>query len=157
VWQSFSTVVLAGIGAFIANFAAKFIESWVRRSQQIETQRDADLHEIVATVKLIGELSEKFWTKSAAELGTEDLILQSHLKAEQHHLAEVIAEIFSGTDKWDCDIQVHKLATVATGGNFGEPDREAEPGRLAEILITVRALTREAKKGRRRLKRRLMA
>ncbi|WP_036578322.1 hypothetical protein [Brucella anthropi] len=157
MWGALTTIFLAGIGAFIANFAAKWIESWSRSSQSIETQRDADLQEILLSAKLLCDHSEKFWVKSAIDLGSDDIILRAHMIAQQHQLAEIISELFKGPDKRDCDVEFHKLATAATGGNFGEPDREAEPGRLNEILIASRSLERCAKKARRKLKRKFMA
>ncbi|UXS09187.1 hypothetical protein [Agrobacterium tumefaciens] len=157
MWQSFTTIILAGIGAFIANFAAKYIESWVRRNQLIEAQRDADLQDIFGTITQICDLSEKFWPLSAEALGSQDQILRSHIVALQHHLAELVAEVFTGKDKWDCDVQLHKLMMAATGGDFGEPDREAEAGRLTEIFIASRALNRSTKKARRKLPRRFLS
>jgi len=129
----------------------------VRRSQSVEAQRDADLQEMVATTKLIGELSEKFWTKSAVELGPEDQMLRSHIMAAQHHLAEINSELFTGQIKWDCDVQLHKLMMAASGGAFGDDDREAEPGRLTEILIAANSVSRQVKKGRRKLPRSFMS
>lgn len=151
------TLLLAGIGAFIANFAAKFVEAQVRRSQVGETQRDADLQDLVVAAGLLGALSEKFWTKSATELGTEDQILRSHLMAQQHNIAELVNSLFSGENKWDCDVQVHALFKAATGGNFGDENREAEPGRLTEILIAVHSLVHKAKAARRNIKRHFLA
>ncbi|WP_247997407.1 hypothetical protein [Brucella tritici] len=148
---------MAGIGAFIANFAAKWIESWSRSSQSVESQRDADLQEILLSAKLLCDHSEKLWVKSAAELGSDEIILRAHMIAQQHQLAEIISELFKGTDKQDCDVEFHRLATAATGGDFGDPNRDAEPGRLNEILIASRSLERRAKKARRSLKRKFMA
>ncbi len=155
--QSLSTVLFAGIGAFIANFAAKYIESWVRRSQLLEAQRDTDLQDIFTTIAQICEISEKFWPTSGPELGLEDQILRAHMVALQHHLAELLGEVFTGPDKWDCDIQLHRLMEASTGGSFGDADREAEAGRLTEIFIASRALNRSAKKARRKLPRRFMS
>lgn len=151
--ESLTTIILAGIGAFIANFAAKYIESWVRRNQAIEAQRDTDLQDIFGTLDQICDLAEKFWPLSAESLGSQDQVLRSHMVALQHHLAELVAEVFTGKDKWDCDLQLHKLMMAATGGDFGEPDREAEAGRLTEIFIASRALKQSTKRARRKLPR----
>lgn len=157
MWQGIGTVMLAGVGAFIASFAAKVIESWVRKSQTVEVQRDADLSDILQMSAKICELSEKIWSSRAADLGHEDAVMRAHVLASQHHLAEVVNDIFTSPGKWDCDIQLHKLMIAATGGDFGEPDREAEPQRLTEIFIAARALDRAAKAARRNLPRQFMS
>lgn len=157
MWQSVGTVLLSGIGAFLAGFAAKWLESWSRGSQIVEAQRDADLADILASAKDLTDIAEKFWTKSATVLGEEDAILKAHMVAAQHHIAEVIAILFKGPAKWNCDVCFHRLALAATGGDCGEPDRDAEPQRLAEILIAFYAIQREVKMARRSLRRSFMA
>lgn len=157
MWQSVSTVILAGVGAFIATFAAKLIESFVRKSQSIEGQRDADLAEILQMSSIICDRAEKFWSKSAAELGPENAVLRAHILASQHNLAEVVNRLFTSPGKWECDVKLHKLMIAATGGDFGEPDRDAEPQRLTEIFILSRALDHSAKAARRNLPRKFMS
>lgn len=151
--QSFWTLVFAGIGAFIASLVAKLVEAWVRRSQTTETQRDSDLQDLIAAAKLFGELAEKFWPKSATDLGEQDQILQAHMKAQQHNISQLVDSLLTGKNKWNCDTQSVKLFNVATGGQFGEPDRPAEPQRLSGILIEMHALVHEAKAARRQIKR----
>ncbi|MGQ3211614.1 hypothetical protein [Shinella sp.] len=147
------TILLAGIGAFIANFGSKYVETLFQRSKTAEEQRDADVLDLIAAARSLGELSERFWVKSAEDLGVEDQILRSQMIAQQHNIAELVSTLFTGQIKWDCDVKVHYLFTAATGGDFGEPDREAEPGRLTEIFIAVHGLVHQAKAGRRKTRR----
>lgn len=118
------TLLLAGIGAFIANFAAKFVEAQVRRSQVGETQRDADLQDLIVAAGLLGALSEKFWTKSATELGTEDQILRSHLMAQQHNIAELVNSLFraktSGTVTSRCTLSSRRQRAETSATKTGK-------------------------------------
>jgi hypothetical protein len=157
LWQPLGTVLLSGVGAFLASFAAKWVESWSRGGQRIEAQRDADLAAILESIRKLVVLAEEFWTNSAEALGPRDATIQAHMVAVQHNLAELIAVLYTGSDKWDCDICFHKLAIAATGGSYGDPERTAEPEHLAEILIASYSLERQVQKARRNLRRRFMA
>ncbi|WP_094507047.1 hypothetical protein [Brucella thiophenivorans] len=154
---AFGTIFLAGTGALIANFTAKWIESWSRSSQSVEAQRDADLQDMIKSIQLLGEYTEKFWLNSAKDLGSEDIVLRAHMVAQQHEVTQIISDLFKGPEVSECNDEFLKLASAATGGSFGDPDREVEAGRLSEVLIASRSLERKAKKARRNLKRKFMA
>ncbi|WP_162911535.1 hypothetical protein [Shinella zoogloeoides] len=150
--EAFWTIVLAGIGAFIANFGAKYVETLFQRSKNSEDQRNSDLQDLIAAARSLGEMSERFWVKGASDLGMEGQVLRSQMIAQQHNIAELVETLFTSPIKWDCDVKVHALIEHATGGDFWEPDREADPGRLTAILVAVHGLVHAAKAGRRKMR-----
>ncbi|MCL6708613.1 hypothetical protein M8R20_16590 [Pseudomonas sp. R2.Fl] len=149
--------MLSGLGALIATLISKLIDSFVRHSQSVEARRDDDLAEMITTANLLAQLCEKFWTKSATELGGDNQLLRSHIIAAQHLLTEINAELFTGQPKRECDVLLFRLFDAASGGNFDDPEREAEPGCLTKILIGRNALLREARRSRRKLRRKLLS
>lgn len=151
------TVIAAAVGAFLANLIAELIKARVRRGQFIEAARDEDLASIVKMVDELQTLSTDYWTSSGAELGQRESILRARMVARQQHILDLVADLFSGGAKMDCDVLATKLLDAVGGGDFGDPDRPAEPERLTAVFQNGLSFTHLVKKCRRKLKRGLLA
>lgn len=153
----FYTIAAAGSGAFLANFAAEIIKAWVRRSQSVELNRDDDLKEILKAIAEVQELSEKFWMSSNDELGKDCAIIRSRILARQQYVLGLIASLLSGDTKKNCDYEFTYVMNAVSGGDFMEPDRQAEPNRLIEIQQKCLKFCHTARVARRQLHRGIMA
>lgn len=154
---SATTLISSAIGALLATLAAEFIKSLVRRTQLAETQRDIDLADILNCIIDINATAEKYWLKSAAELGADRYVMEAQIRAKLHHTAKLIAGLFSAPLKYECDTAHHKLMDAVSGGNFGEPDREPMPERLTHVSVTAMDLRHIVSTQRRKLKRGVLA
>lgn len=151
------TLIAAGVGAFLANFFAEMVKGWVRRSQSVEAARDEDLGTMLKMIDELQEIATEYWTATGAELTNREPVLRARIVARQQHLLELIAHLFTGGPKRECDVLVTKLLDAVGGGDFGEPDRPAEPERLTAVYQHSLAFIHLAKKCRRGLKRGLLA
>jgi hypothetical protein len=152
------TVLWAGVGAFIAHFVTQGGDAFIRHSQLRESQRDADLAEILLTVERMGDICKRYWISAATESPKDDLVARSEIMAAQTRLLELIALLYKGSKtKQDCDVELHRLIDAATGGDFADPDRQPDPGRLTLVLIACAKLAHQAKTTRRKLRRRFLA
>lgn len=151
------TLVAAGVGAFLANFIAEIIKGQVRRSQSLELARDEDLATMLRMVEDLQDLATTYWLSGAAALEEQEPVLRARIVARQQHLLNLIAHLFTGNPKHECDVMATSLLDAIGGGNFGEPDREAEPQRLASVYNYSLSLSHLAKRCRRELKRGLLA
>jgi len=147
------TVAAAGVGAFLANIIAELIKGQVRRSQSEETAHDDDLASIVKMVEELQILATEYWTSSGTELGAKECILRARIVSSQQHILNLVAHLFRGDAKKDCDVLATKLLDAIGGGDFGDPDRPAEPERLTAVYQYGLSFIHLSKKCRRALKR----
>jgi len=148
----FTTVVSALIGAFVANFAAEFVKSHVRKNQKTESDRDAILTEIEDTILRLQEYGERFWAVDASELGNDNAVLQARIKGNQHYLSESVSALFSSNDKRECDIEIVKLLNALSGGEFDSKNRTKSLSNLTDIQLFSLKLKHIAKRNRRMMK-----
>lgn len=154
---SYGTVLAAGIGAFIANFAAEWIKALVRKSQLVEVNRDQDLASLLKSVEELQTIAEEFWSKSAADLGVRDAILRAKIISKQTHVLNLVASLFTGPLKYDCDAAFTPVMTALSGGDFGDADRAAAPEFLTDIFQHSQAFSQLAILRRRGLPRGVLA
>lgn len=158
MWASIGqTLVAAAVGAFAANFIAELVKGQVRRSQSQESARDDDLATMLRMVEELQGLATDYWTESGGDLGAREPILRARIVARQQHVLELIAHLFSDDPKRECDVLITKLLHAVGGGDFGDPDRPAEPERLTAVYQHSLAFIHLAKKCRRGLKRGILA
>ena len=143
----------AGVGAFIANFAAEFVKGRVRKSQSVESARDEDLGRLLRMVSDLEELATEYWTASGPSLGSNEILLRAKIVARQQHLLELIAHMFTGQPKRECDVVVTDLLDAIGGDDFGVPDRDAHPERLTAVYQYSLKFGHLAQKKRRSLRR----
>lgn len=151
------TLFAAALGAFVANFIAEVVKGRVRRSQSLEAARDDDLRSMLLMVDELQSLSTDYWTATGAELGGRETILRARIVARQQHLLDLIAHLFTGDAKRDCDVMVMKLLDAVGGGDFGDPDRGAAPERLTGVYQYGLSFSHLATTSRRGLKRGILA
>jgi hypothetical protein len=151
------TLLAAGIGAFLANLIAEVIKGQVRRSQSMEAARDEDLATLLRMLDELQDLATTYWLSDVAGLGAQEPVMRARMLSRQQHLLDLIAHLFTGAPKRDCDVLATRLMDAVGGGSFGEPDRLAEPQRLASIYGHGLALAHLAKRCRRDLRRGLLA
>jgi hypothetical protein len=157
IWAAAGTLVAAGIGAFIASFVAEFVKGRSRKSQYIESARDEDLARILLMVAELETLATDYWTESGPSLAEREILLRARIVARQQHLLELIAHLFNGDAKRECDVVVTDLLDAIGGGDFGDPDREAQPERLTGVYQYGLKFGHLAQKMRRSLKRGMLA
>lgn len=151
------TLIAAGLGALLANFFAELVKGFVRRSQLHEAVRDDDLATMLSLVEQLDSLATDYWSHSGAELAERETLLRAKIVSRQQHLLALIADLFNGEPKRDCDVVITRLLNAVGGDSFGEPDRPAQPERLTAVYLECLAFTRIAKKSRRSLKRAFLA
>jgi hypothetical protein len=147
----------AGIGAFIASFAAEFVKGRSRKSQSVEAARDEDLARILRMVTELEALATEYWTVSGPSLAGKEILLRAQIVARQQHLLELVADLFSGQSKRECDVVVTDLLDAIGGGAFGDPDRAEQPERLTAVYQYSLKFGHLAQKMRRALKRGMLA
>lgn len=147
------TLFAAGVGAFFANFIAEFMKSLVRKSQNIELARDDDLSTLLKWVDEMQVLATEYWTKSGQDLGSEEPVLRARIVARQQNTLDIVAHLFNGDPKRVCDVDFTRFMDAVGGGDFGEPDRPADPRRLVSVYRLGLAFMHLAKRSRRNLKR----
>lgn len=152
-----TTALAAAIGAFVATLGAEFVKAYVRKSQATETARDDDLATLLRMIADLEELGVSYWSRSSTEAGEKEQRLRSKILARQRHSMELVAHLFTGVDKRECDVALVKLIEAVAGGSFGEPDRGAEPERLPSIMADCLSLSHLVKRCRRRLPRAYLA
>ncbi|QNQ62421.1 hypothetical protein IB024_01280 [Brucella sp. 6810] len=151
------TVFAAGVGALVANFIPELIKSFSRKGQVTEANHDDDLKEILKSVSEIQELSEKFWLASDEELGKDCAVLRARILSRQQYVLGLVASLLKGEDKRSCDYQFTSVMNAASGGDFMEPDRPPEPGRLIAIHKECLQFCHAIKAARRNLPRSILA
>ncbi|MGO4619024.1 hypothetical protein AB4Z34_05280 [Ensifer sp. 2YAB10] len=151
------TLVAAGVGAFLANIIAELIKGQVRKSQSQEAARDEDLGSLVKIVTELQDLATEYWSQSGEELAGKEVLVRAQIVARQQHLLELISHLFTGQPKRECDVEVTRLLDAIGGDDFGVPDREAQPERLAAVYQRSLSFTHLAKRTRRGLRRNLLA
>lgn len=147
----------AGIGALLANFAAELVKGVVRRSQSKEAARDEDLLSILDLISTLRRLATEYWVASGPDLGPREVLLRAEIVSSQQHLLDLIAHLFEGDPKRECDVVATHFLMAIGGGDFGNPDREAATERLATIYKYGLEFSHLAKTSRRNMKRSLWA
>jgi hypothetical protein len=151
------TLVAAGLGALIANFAAEWVKGLVRKGQAIESARDEDLGLIHRMVEELQEISTSYWSSSGLQLGDKEPQLRAQIVARLQHINELVAALFTGPPKHECDVLLISVMDSVGGGDFGEPDRSAAPERLTAIYKNCLSFAHLARQQRRLLKRGLLS
>ena len=155
---SFGTILAAAVGAFFANFVAEFVKSLVRKGQLREQNRDEDLKAILRTVDDLQALCETYWSAAAEAHGDREIVLRAHIVSKQQYVLSLVASLLtSKTGKYDADAAFTDVANAMTGGDFGEPARGAEGGRLTEIFNKCLQFRHLVERKRRALKRSFLA
>lgn len=152
-----TTAVSAAAGTIFGLVLKELLAGIVRRSQKIETNRDSDVAEIYSTIESIRDLADEFWTKSASELAERDMIVSGRLTAGLHQTNLLYTGLFTGPAKQDCDVAHLHFMDAVGGGEFGQPDRQAEPFRLATVHSTALTLKDVIRRRRRDLPRNLFS
>ena len=79
-----TTAVSAATGTIFGLVSKELFSGIIRRNQNTEANRDSDVAEINATIEIVRDLSDEFWTKSATELAEKDMIAFGRLTAGLH-------------------------------------------------------------------------
>jgi hypothetical protein len=148
-----TTIFAAGVGAFIAHFAAEYAKAVGRKSQSAEQIRDEDLDEILVTTRELQELAVAFWGKGCADLGQDAFDIKAKIVARQHHVLTVVARLFSEASKRDCDASFTYLMDAVSGDNFDDPDRPPSPERFSTIYLNTLNFCHTVKVSRRKIPR----
>lgn len=142
----------AAVGTMFGLFATEWVSSVVRKHQRHEKARDDDVEEIISTIESVRALVDEYWTNTPADLAARESVLNGRIVGGLHHLNLLIAGLFTGPAKRECDLCAFRFSDAAGGGAFGVPDRLAEPARLSAVHSAALTLKHRVKTERRKLK-----
>ncbi|MCJ8138577.1 hypothetical protein [Falsirhodobacter halotolerans] len=136
------------LGAASGPFLKNFIEGWFARGIRFRANNQAMVDEACEHLDIVLEEAFSYWNSSAADLGKHDTIYAARITMRLHHVSHLIAQRFESHPKVSVSLaqKISDLMSYATGGTFGEPDREAEPRLLSAIGQSVLSLEREIKR-----------
>tara|TARA_R110002020_G_scaffold10801_22_gene41092 strand:- start:16543 stop:16971 length:429 start_codon:yes stop_codon:yes gene_type:complete len=138
-------------------FATEWVSGVVRRHQRHEKARDDDVDEIIATIDAVRTLADEYWSTSPSELGARESILDGRIVGGLHHINLLIAGLFTGPAKRECDVAAFRFSDASASGDFGDPDRQAEPARLSSVHSAALTLKHLVRTQRRKLKYKTLA
>jgi hypothetical protein len=128
----FSTLVAAALGAFFANIIAELIKAQSRASALVESNRDSDLAAILRSLDEMQSLGEKYWSQGSAALADDEPMLRGKIVARQQYVSSLVASLFTGPRKHECDVEFMSVIDSLSGGDFG-PGCPSELERLQSI------------------------
>lgn len=153
----FGVALSAAIGTMFGLFATEWVSSLVRKHQRHEKARDDDVAEIVATIEAVRDLADEYWTQEPSALKDREAVLRGRIIGGTHHINLLIAGLFTGDPKRECDVCSFRFSDAVGGGSFGNSDRQAEPERLFAVHSAALTLKHRITAERRKLRYKALA
>ncbi|NPD21470.1 hypothetical protein [Alterinioella nitratireducens] len=151
-WEAFSAAIF---GTVFGPVVTRLLSTWFGRSLRKEQDRDDQLDQLCGILELLLDDCVAFWGVPAQEMGHDRAQLMATISARLHAINGLQNQLFFGhnTSLKAAQKEWRDLHRAATGANFDEEDRPADPARLTAILQVGWTLKRVLKSRRQALPR----
>lgn len=152
---SWATFFAGAAGAFMAHFVAKFVDRQFLIGVEVERRKDEDLTAFCQSIDVIQDSCVEMWLQSPKALGIRDIELQAKITGNLKLLSLINSELFRyDIEKKDANKKfIGKLIRVASGKDFGDPDRQIDNGIVVGITEKTMRLKHQVRLSRRSLPR----
>ncbi len=153
------TVLSAGVGAFLAQFAAAFVKAKVGQGRYLEKCRDADLEALNAATEELRTCCKTFYSSDAKADPLGNKILATRIVGLFRHINGNIHCLFH-PDEGSTQAAYNELKPIyrkVTGDQLSDPERIQDFEMLAKVEIWVASFRINNIRRRRKMRRSFLA
>lgn len=144
------------VGVLVGPLVPRVFDYLINREALRETDRDVLLDDITSSLDMVLDSCERYWLSTGGDPEADD-VFYARIVAGLHHVNMMLIELFPDEreHRKKCREEWTALHQVATGGEFGSPDRPRDPRRLVAIQQDGLTLKRGVRLRRKKLPRRM--
>ncbi|WP_339690080.1 hypothetical protein [Celeribacter baekdonensis] len=147
-----ATLFSAGIGALLSSLLVKLLDHFVVISSVLEKQRDADLEIIRKYALDVNSLAKDYWSVDDDDHSTH--LVGGTISAKAFFLGRIVERLFEADAslKAAVEIELNRLDSAITSGEFGVKGRSADIRKISGIEICTYTFVDKSELCRRKLK-----